>query len=338
MHQPYLDNAFIKSGLFVLIAVFACFAAATHAQIVEPDHFSIEHSSSTDLLTVELSETQQVAEPVEVQLRFPSVFENQETKTSVLVAAANEPEKISFGKKFEDRFGESKFDKKTGIIKFPLADEKMPDPEFKDEHDDQGFRWKPAIRQSLLFLGIQHGFAIVTQGKTRRALKGKFFKDYFNSVKSLKGWDDGGRFFTNYIAHPMQGALTGFIYVQNDPKAINLKFGKSRAYWKSRLKALAWTSVWSTQFEIGPISQASLGNVGSSGKQTWEDIVVTPTVGTALLITEDALDRFVMQKIERRYSNFYLKIFGRMLLNPSRNFSNLLRFKPPWYRDRPTAR
>lgn len=197
-----------------------------------------------------------------------------------------------------------------------------------------GFHWRAAIGQSLLFLAVQHGYAVSAQAKTRRDLRhGAFWRDYVDSVKSLHGWDDGGRFFTNYIAHPMQGALTGFIYVQNSPSEKKLKFNESPAYWRSRLKAFVWSAAWSTQFELGPVSQSSIGNVGLHGKETWGDIVVTPTIGTALLIGEDAVDRFITKRIERNTNNFYVKIFARMLLNPSRNFSNFLRFKQPWYRD-----
>ncbi len=198
---------------------------------------------------------------------------------------------------------------------------------------ERGFNWGAAIEQSLLFLAVQHGYAL-TQPKTRSALKGNFFGDYVKSVKSLHGWGDGGRFFTNYIAHPMQGAFTGYIQIHNDPKGKRQRFGNSSDYWKSRMKALGWSALWSTQFEIGPISQASIGNVGLSGKQTWVDIVITPTVGTAMLITEDALDRFVIERLERRTDNYYLMVFSRMLLNPTRTMANLIRFKLPWYRDR----
>jgi hypothetical protein len=206
-----------------------------------------------------------------------------------------------------------------------------------DTDPKNGFNWRAAINQSMMFLGVQHGFAILAQKKTRRALKGKFWQDYIDSVKSLHGWDDGGRFFTNYIAHPMQGSLTGFIYVQNSPQARRQQFGTSRNYWRSRMKAMLWSTAWSTQFEIGPLSQASIGNVGLYHKQTWEDIVVTPPLGTAMLIAEDAVDRFVIKNIERRTNNFFVKIFSRMIFNPTRIFANLLRFKEPWYRDRPTA-
>lgn len=198
----------------------------------------------------------------------------------------------------------------------------------------EGFNWRGAIGQSLIFLAVQHGYA-VTQPKTREALKGKFWKDYTGSVRALRGWDDGGRFFTNYIAHPLQGSFTGFIYVQNSPQALREQFSMSGKYWRTRLKAMAWSAAWSTQFEIGPISQASIGNVGLKGKQTWGDVVVTPTVGTAMLISEDAIDRFIMKRIERSTGNYYVVIFSRMLLNPTRTVANLFRFKLPWYRDRP---
>ena len=219
----------------------------------------------------------------------------------------------------------------------PLKENKKPEDDASAIRPT-GFNWRGALSQSFVFLGIQHGFAIISQEKTRRSLKGKFWSDYVDSVKALRGWDDGGRFFTNYVAHPMQGSFTGFIYVQNSPQARRARFGMSRDYWSSRMKAMLWTAVWSTQFEIGPISQASIGNVGLGGKQTWEDIVTTPTLGTAMLIAEDAIDRYVIRSIERRWDNFYVKIFSRMLLNPTRIFANMLRLKAPWYRDRPTAR
>lgn len=213
------------------------------------------------------------------------------------------------------------------------------DGDAQDSIQNEKFQWRAAITQSLMFLAVQHGYAIGAQAKTRRALKhGAFFRDYANSVKSLHGWDDGGKVFTNYLAHPMQGSLTGFIYVQNSPKERKLEFNESPAYWRSRLKALVWTAAWSTQFELGPISQAAIGNVGLQGKQTWVDIVITPTFGTAMLIGEDAIDRFIIKRIERHTSNRYVKILARVFLNPTRNFSNLLRFQEPWYRDRPNAR
>jgi hypothetical protein len=197
---------------------------------------------------------------------------------------------------------------------------------------DTRFRWRDATEQALLFLAVQHGYAL-TQPKTRRELRGPFFKDYARSVRSLHGWGDGGKFFTNYVAHPMQGSLMGFVQVQNDPAGSRLRFGGSGDYWRSRMKALAWSAAWSTQFELGPLSQASLGNVGMHGKQTYVDLVMTPTAGLGLLLAEDALDRYVIERLERRNGSAYVRILCRMALNPTRTAANLLRFKKPWHRD-----
>jgi hypothetical protein len=207
-----------------------------------------------------------------------------------------------------------------------------PAPRLDSSGTAEHFHWGAAFGQSMLFLSIQHGYAL-TQPKTRRELGGNFFKDYARSVRSLHGWGDGGRFFTNYVAHPLQGSLLGFVQIQNDPAGSRLRFGKSGAYWRSRMKALAWSAAWSTQFEIGPLSQASIGNVGLHGKQTYVDLVMTPTGGLGLLVMEDALDRYVIEKIERRTHNTYVRILSRMVLNPTRSSANLLRFKKPWHRD-----
>lgn len=216
----------------------------------------------------------------------------------------------------------------------PLEIDPLDDDSGSTSPGRPGFDWKHAVAQSMLFLGVQHGFALATQEKTRRSLHGKFFKDYGDSLRSLHGWDDGGRFFTNYIAHPMQGSFLGFIQVQNDPKGRGVPISNSRAYWKSRLKAMTWTAAWSTQFELGPISQASIGNIGLSGKQTWGDIVITPTLGTALLIGEDALDRYLLRKLERGSKSYAMTAFLRMLFNPTRSIANMARLKYPWHRDK----
>jgi hypothetical protein len=220
----------------------------------------------------------------------------------------------------------------TSTLLIPQREYNAVDQAGEKVEADQSFNWSAAIKQSLLFLGVQHGYAM-TQPKTRRDLKGPFFKDYVRSVKSLHGWEDGGRFFTNYIAHPIQGSLVGFIQIQNDPKGMNLSFDNSNAYWRSRLKALAWSAAWSTQFEIGPVSQASIGNVGLHGKQTYVDLIVTPIGGFGWIVLEDFVDKNIIYMIERGSGNFYIKIASRTFLNPSRSAANLLRFKKPWHRD-----
>ena len=193
------------------------------------------------------------------------------------------------------------------------------------------FHWKRAIHQSLVAQGFQHGYALIFQEKTRRALKGPFFRDYWKSIKGVRGWSDENRFFTNYIAHPMQGSFTGFIFVQNHDRAKKQVFNESAQYWKDRLKAFAWSAAWSTNWEIGPISQSSIGNVGLYGRQGYVDLVITPTVGTAWMIAEEALDRYIIRHHDSK--SLARRIILRTFLNPTRSVANVFRFKVPWHRD-----
>ena len=59
-------------------------------------------------------------------------------------------------------------------------------------------------------------------------------------------------------AGDVAGGVTGRIFVNNSDKAKKQEFGVSKEYWKSRMKAMAWSTFWSTQFELGPLSEASI--------------------------------------------------------------------------------
>ncbi|HWO02246.1 MAG TPA: hypothetical protein VNS63_23575, partial [Blastocatellia bacterium] len=223
-------------------------------------------------------------------------------------------------------------DRGRGISNQPVPDAQLTgnNTGAKPEREKPGFQWEPAVKQGLFFLGIQTAFRVATEPSTRLDLKGPFFKDYFKSLKNLRGWRDGDEFYVNYIGHPMQGAVTGFIQIQNDPKGRYQELGFNKGYWMSRLKATAWSTVLSLQFELGPVSEASLGNVGlkpsdkSNHPMAYVDLVVTPLLGTALLVAEDALDRFVIRRIEDKTQNRLIRILARSFLNPSRSFANML--------------
>ena len=282
--------------------------------------FSLQKWSSIEL---------PVIEPYEAQILLKDL------------SARKEPIRIG---RFGSATGEinRRFDRFFPTPDFPIVDEKTEsdlatdDPPAKVPPEEK-FHWRPAINQSLMMLGIQHGYALVAQEKTRQALaNGNFFTDYWRSVRGLRGWDDGNRFFTNYIAHPMQGGLTGFIFIQNHDRAKKQKFAESKQYWKDRFKALIWSTAWSTQFELGPISQSSIGNVGHYGGLAYVDLVVTPTVGTAWMMSEEAIDRYIIRHIETHSLPF--RAILRMFLNPMRTVANMLRFREPWYRDRPLLR
>lgn len=196
-------------------------------------------------------------------------------------------------------------------------------------------QWKPLLLQNGLFLGLQHGFRFATQEETRGNLRGPFIRDYIDSVKGFSGWDDGDSWLANYVGHPMQGAVYGFTYLQNHTreKFVAVDFSSSD-YWKSRFKSMAWMTVASTHYEIGPLGEAAFGNVGKrAGTKGAVDMVVTPTMGLALLVVEDFLDDRVVIPLERLVPNKYFRLFIRSALNPDRAMANLLRLKVPWHRD-----
>jgi hypothetical protein len=203
----------------------------------------------------------------------------------------------------------------------------------------RGVDWTGLAWQSSLFLGVEHAFRLATEPGTREGLKGPFFSGWWRSAGNLHGWSDGDPFYVNYVGHPMQGAVTGFIWSHNDRDFQGAEFGRNSYYWKSRLRAAAFSWAYSTMFEIGPLSEASIGKVQSVyPQQGFVDHVITPVVGTGWMITEDALDKYVIQRFEERVQSPVLRILVRGALNPSRSFANAMRLKVPWARDdRPGA-
>jgi hypothetical protein len=193
--------------------------------------------------------------------------------------------------------------------------------------------------QSLMFLGVEHGYRLWSEEKTREQLTGPFFKDWFESVDGLHGWDDGGSIFSNYICHPWQGSVSAFIFAQNHPQSRHAKFGANKEYLHGKIKQFIFSAIYSTQFEIGPISECSLGNLGQKfgpepwqqrGRQAYVDLVMTPILGTAWSIGEDWIDQKYVRPMLENHRNLG-KIFC-FFLNPTRSAANALAFRPPWYR------
>lgn len=255
-------------------------------------------------------------------------------------------EELRRNRRFFERIGT---DSQSGIQDKQKIESAAPEPAtqnpiFNPLDDErwrkkQRFNWDGAMKQSAIFLGIQHAFRLATEEGTRADLKGPFFKDYLKALKSLRGWDDGDPFIVNYIGHPMMGSVAGFIQVHNDPRGINEEVSLKKSYWVSRLKATAWSFAYSTQFELGLISEASLGNIGirpygnRKHPMAYVDIVITPVVGTGWLVGEDLLDKHFIRRFEDRMPDNVTFALFRSFLNPTRSFANILRGKKPWHRD-----
>jgi len=213
------------------------------------------------------------------------------------------------------------------------------DDTFDDDRDSDAADVIEAVRSSFRLTAIQHALRIGLESKTRAHLGGPFIGDYRRSLRVPGQWHDGDSAVTNYVGHPIQGAASGFIWIDNDPKAPR-SLRMTRDYFASRFKAMAWATGYSVQFEVGPFSEASIGNVGMNPATVgWVDHVVTPTGGVLLMVGEDAVDRFLIARLERKVGPRWMRGALRMFLNPSRATANVAGLRAPWFRaDRPLAR
>lgn len=198
---------------------------------------------------------------------------------------------------------------------------------------------KGVIGDSLRLLLMEHALRITFSEKTRRELSGPFWNDYLTSVRVPRQWNDGDGWFVNYVGHPIHGAAAGFIFIHNDPKSRREAFGLSQRYWSTRWRPVAFAALYSLQFEIGPLSEASIGNVGMNPRTTgWVDYVVTPIGAMGILVAEDALDRYFVKWVEERTYNQVLRVSLRLLCGPSQMMSNIAMGKLPWHRDTRSVR
>ena len=221
----------------------------------------------------------------------------------------------------------------------------------------ESFHWGRALTESLTFLLIEQAYVVHTDFRWVVSENGIPFNHYWRDYKqslsewTQSGWDDGDPNWFGYVGHPIQGALTGFIQIQNDPKSQRLEFSKTKAYWKSRLKAALWNAVYSTQWNLGPLSEVTVEKYGTKDRAPWNsngsypcntnhcytgvgqiDIVMTPLGGTGWLIGEDFLDKNVVRRIENSTDNRFLIDTARVALNPIRSGAAMLHGEHPWYR------
>src|SRR5271154_7107268 len=87
---------------------------------------------------------------------------------------------------------------------------------------EEPYHWKGLILQSLAFEMLEDATRIMTADQHDRhlLLNKPFWSDYWASLQqfNMRRWNDGDSFKVNYVGHPLQGAIAGYIEVQNDPR------------------------------------------------------------------------------------------------------------------------
>src|SRR5580704_6375238 len=246
----------------------------------------------------------------------------------------------------------------TPLTKFRVWDNKFDFSLIKPiqptaPHADRLY-WKAAFWQSFGFLVAGHAFRLANDDGARYLLIHKpFWHDYWASADNfhMSRWGDGDSFIVNYIGQPMEGAVYGDIFLNNDQKGRTARFGKSSNYWYSRLRAMAWATVWEAYFEIGPVlSETAIVNEGgytyypgcgrtpcakemkpATNNTGWVDFVITPVVGMGWIVMEDAIEREFVDRLAKGSPALKYKIL-RGSLAPSHTFANMFAGKAPWFR------
>jgi hypothetical protein len=179
---------------------------------------------------------------------------------------------------------------------------------------------------------MEHAIRVGFQQKTRDELGGAFWRDYRDSVRWPGQWEDSDGWAVNYVGHPIHGAAAGIIWLDHSDTERAASIFTS-GYLPSRARAAAFAALYSLQFEIGPLSAASIGTVGLRAETTgWVDHVVTPVGGFALMIAEDALDHYFVRWVERHVTNRVARAAVRLIFGPSRFLANSAGNRLPWYR------
>jgi hypothetical protein len=138
----------------------------------------------------------------------------------------------------------------------------------------------------------------------------------------------------NYIGHPLEGSVSGNIFYSERSGRTLGSVREIGAYWRSRMKAMAWAAAVLGVFRDWPGAKRSrdrqrrrltptLPHCGfyptcpkEPGKATkpptnntgWVDFVVTPVIGTGWLILEDFLEANLVDKLAEREPDLKFKI------------------------------
>ena len=205
--------------------------------------------------------------------------------------------------------------------------------------------WGHLIATASLFNAFQNAGNLYTSYWYRyETTHGRWADRWFNSVTGWHWdrWSDGNPFLDDYVGHPMMGGITNSLWIQDDPKGATVEFGNTHEYWRSRMRAAAFSTFYSFEWKLGPFGEAGVGHNGdhiiplNNGPATnetgWVELVTTPVGGLFWTMAEDALDKHLISKLEEKPRGA-IALLAISFLTPARATANVFRFRPPWYRD-----
>ena len=206
--------------------------------------------------------------------------------------------------------------------------------------------WHQLILSTTLFNAFEDAGNLYTGYWYREeTTQGDWWDRYINSAAdwSWDRWDDYNPFLDDYVGHPMMGAITNDLWIQNDPKSMTVVQSNSWPYWRRILRAGAFSTAYSFWWKLGPAGEASIGHNGDHNQPNangthesngtgWVTLVTTPVGGALWTMGEDALDKHVVAPVEGDGRNPFAML-GLSFLEPAHATANILRFRAPWYRD-----
>jgi hypothetical protein len=206
--------------------------------------------------------------------------------------------------------------------------------------------WHQLIISTTLFNAFEDAGNLYTGYWYRwETTNGDWWDRYINSAAGWRWnvWSDQNPFLDDYVGHPMMGAITNDLWVQNDPKSMTVVKSNTWPYWRRLLRAGAFSNAYSFWWKLGPAGEASIGHNGDHNepydnglKETnetgWVELVTTPVGGVLWTMAEDTLDKHVVAPIEDPGRNPFA-LLGLSFLEPAHATANIFRWRPPWYRD-----
>jgi hypothetical protein len=206
--------------------------------------------------------------------------------------------------------------------------------------------WHQLIISTTLFNAFEDAGNLYTGYFYRtETTTGKWFDRWIDSAAGWRWdrWDDYNPFLDDYVGHPMMGAITNDLWIQNDPKSITVEVSNTWPYWRRMLRATAFSTAYSFWWKLGPTGEASVGHNGDhnepydngkkeSNETGWVELVTTPVGGALWTMAEDVLDKDVVAPVEDGGRNPFAML-GLSFLEPAHATANIFRFRPPWYRD-----